>query len=484
MDIFSDILTENGEWTVISMLFMGIFIVFLAIYLYIKSRNTFAMQAYVLLFSLLFAWKASGILMVLLPTSAIMSWLLTENIRQSRGRERKLWLTFTIIAELAPLLYFKYSNFFIDILNDMTQSNFSPLSLVLPVGISFYTFQTVSYTVDVYRRRFNMRATLLEYLFYISFFPLLMAGPITRAGTLIPQLRKGKEENSDGTLAYTGLWLLMLGVMKKVVVADYLAQFNDWIFESPTTYSGFENLMGVLGYTLQIYCDFSGYTDISIGMAALMGIKLRENFRTPYQAVNVTEFWHRWHIALSTWFRDYLYIPLGGNRCGKVRTLLNNFITMVAAGLWHGASMMFVIWGALHGAALVIHKLCRCSMERLGDAWFVRLLSWGITFAFICFTWVFFRSPSMEVATTILRQIATDFDISYLIPFLKTRPLWSLILITGFAFHAIKKRHHDWLKQRFIDSPWAVKLLLMIIVAQLVINMSQNSVRPFIYAQF
>lgn len=487
----SNIFAQDTSWSIVTIPFMVTFVVFLAIYLCLRQRHKTVMMAYVVAFSLFFAWKASGVLMLLLPASAIASWLLTENIRQSKGRERRAWLTVAVIVEIAPLLYYKYTNFLIDILNDITQSNFSPLALILPVGISFYTFQTVSYSIDVYRRRFNLRATLPEYLFYITFFPLLMAGPITRAGTLIPQLRdigrNGSADNDEtlsDTLAYTGLWLIMLGMLKKVLIADYIAQYNDWIFDNPTGYSGFENLMGVFGYTLQIYCDFSGYSDMSMGLASLMGLRLRENFRSPYQSLNVTEFWHRWHIALSTWFRDYLYIPLGGNRCGKARTMLNNLVTMLVAGLWHGASMMFVIWGAMHGAALVVHKLCKSRLDNIEDTWYSRIASWTVTFIFLCTTWVFFRADSMDAACAVFRQIGTDFSISYLVPFVRTRPVWTLIVIAGFASHAIRQSSIGTLKEKFISSHWTVKLLIMLIVAQLAVNISQDSVRPFIYAQF
>ena len=309
-----------------------------------------------------------------------------------------------------------------------------------------------------------------------------MAGPITRAETLIPQL-KHRYHITD-TQVYTGLWLIMVGLVKKALIADYIAQYNNWIFDDPTAYSGFENLMGVMGYSLQIFCDFSGYSDISIGIAMLMGYELKENFRYPYQSLNLQEFWHRWHISLSTWFRDYLYIPLGGNRKGKLRTYFNNFISMVVAGLWHGASWMFFFWGVLHGIGLVVHKFCRQWLDKIENTWYVKFVAWAITYSYVMFTWVFFRSPNLHTAFEIIKKVFTDFSWAYLVPFVETRTAWVVFVALGMGLHAIRERHTERLKQRFIDSPITLKVILLFIVLQLVINFRLNDIQPFIYAQF
>ena len=276
----------------------------------------------------------------------------------------------------------------------------------------------------------------------------------------------------------------MSGLLKKALIADYIAQYNNWIFNDPTAYSGFENLMGVVGYTLQIYCDFSGYSDISIGIALLLGITLRENFRYPYQSLNLQEFWHRWHISLSTWFRDYVYIPLGGNRKGTVRTYVNNFVTMLVAGLWHGASWMFVIWGGLHGLGLVVHKFCKRWLERIPDTWYVKCLSWTLTFAYVALAWTFFRSRDLSTALTILGRIFQDVSLAYLAPFVETRLTWTLFVVAGLILHGVRERHVDKLRQLYIDSPWTLKLILLFIVLQIVINYRLSDIQPFIYAQF
>ena len=472
----------DSTWSFVSLPFAVVFMLFFAIYIALRRHFKALTLGYVVVFSLFFAYKANGVLMLLLPTTALLSYYMTRRMNSEEGRARLYWMWATVALDLLPLLYYKYTNFFIEIVRELISSNLSPLAILLPVGISFYTFQAISYTVDVYKRRFTMEVSLLEYFFFLTFFPLLMAGPITRAEVLIPQI-KHRRHITDKQV-YTGLWLVMSGLVKKALIADYIAQYNNWIFNDPTAYSGFENLMGVVGYTLQIYCDFSGYSDISIGIALLLGITLRENFRYPYQSLNLQEFWHRWHISLSTWFRDYVYIPLGGNRKGTVRTYVNNFITMLVAGLWHGASWMFVIWGGLHGLGLIVHKFCKRWLERIPDYWYVKCVSWTLTFAYVALAWTFFRSRDLSTAMTILGRIFQDFSPSYLVPFVETRLTWTLFVVLGFLLHGVRERHVDKMRQLYIDSPWTLKLILLFIVLQIVINYRLSDIQPFIYAQF
>ena len=335
--------------------FALLFIFFLAIYTLLKSYSRTAMMMYVICFSLFFAYKVNGMVMWMLPLTACINYAVTQEMRLHEGKARKALLTFVVLVDLALLCYFKYTNFIIgDVVNEMFSTNFSLQSIALPVGISFYTFQAISYAVDTYKRKFDMEVTLLEYCFYLTFFPLLMAGPITRAANLIPRLKRNEQASSR--MLWTGLFLIMLGLVKKNMLSDYIAQFNNWVFDAPQTFSGFENLAALFGYPVQIFLDFSGYSDMSIGVAAILGFYLPDNFYFPYRSLSVTEFWRRWHISLSFWFRDYVYIPLGGNRKGKVRMYFNNFLTMLVAGLWHGSSWMFVIWGALHGFGLVVQS--------------------------------------------------------------------------------------------------------------------------------
>lgn len=465
--------------------FLLTFIVFYAVYIAVSRGRRSVMMAYVVAFSLFFAYKINGWMMLLLPATVLVTWLMTERMRRCEVRKRrKAWATVTILTALAPLLYFKYMNFGIATLNGILASNFALMDIFLPAGISFYTFQAISYIVDSYKGRFNDSASLLEYSFFLTFFPLLLAGPITRAETLIPQLKHKKDRPADRGMIYSGLFLIILGMLKKGLVADYIAQYNNWIFEDPAGFSGFENALGVLGYGLQIYCDFSGYSDISIGLAALMGFRLLENFNSPYQAVNLSEFWHRWHIALSTWFRDYIYIPLGGNSKGRFRTYLNNMATMLFAGLWHGASWMFVIWGAIHGVGLVVHKMCKPWLDRLPETWYVKFGAWLLTFCYVTFAWVFFRATSLDSAWLIIERIATDFDPAYFVPFCRARPVWMLFAVTAYALHAIRRGGYERLRLWFVGTPWVVKLIIFLVAAQLIINFRTANVQPFIYAQF
>ena len=477
--------TQDKSWSLCTLAFMASFLVFFAIYIGLNRYRQPWTKAYVIAFSLFFAYKANGILMLLLPITAISSWYLTRfMMRLKRGKIRRSGLAIVILAELTPLLYYKYTNFTLEILHEILHSNFSPEKMLLPVGISFFTFQAISYTVDVYKGRYPKTAELTDYAFYLTFFPLLIAGPITRAEVLLPQVGRPREDIDSG-LVYKGLWLIICGMVKKALIADYIAQYNNIVFDAPAVQSGFGDLMGVLGFSVQIYCDFSGYSDLAIGVAALMGYELKDNFNFPYQSLNLTEFWHRWHISLSTWFRDYLYIPLGGNRKGALRTYLNSLLAMIVAGLWHGASWMFVAWGVLHGIGLVVHKLCKNNgLDRIPDNTAVKAISWCLTFGYVTFAWIFFRSRDMATATTLMTNILQTTSLSDAYIFLMEYPLWFIVVLISLELHSIRGNDYSWLQDRFVHAPWLVKLGIFALVLQLAINFSQHSIQPFIYTQF
>lgn len=459
-------------------------VAFLAIYTLVKRASRTAMMLYVVAFNLYFAYRLNGSVMWLLPATACFNYALTQEMALREGRTRKLLLATVVVADLAVLAYFKYATFILnDVIGLMLRTNFSLGSIVLPVGISFYTFQGISHAVDVYRRRFTMNTTLLEYFFYLTFFPLLLAGPITRAENLIPRLRRNRQASSR--MVWSGLWLIMLGLVKKNMVSDYIGQFTTWVFDAPQTFSGFENMAALLGYPVQIYFDFSGYSDMSIGAAAILGFWLPDNFRFPYRALSLTDFWRRWHISLSTWFRDYLYIPLGGNRKGTLRMYANNFITMLVAGLWHGASWMFIIWGALHGFGLCVHKFfSRQLRTTIPSTLWGNTLSWLITYVYVCFAWSFFRSQSLTQLGTMYNKITADFSWAYLSPFVYARPLWTVCLIGAMLTYLIPERTYTRLQLRFITLPWLAKFLLFIVCVQLAIEVAQEDVQPFIYGAF
>lgn len=459
-------------------------VAFLAIYTLVKRASRTAMMLYVVAFNLYFAYRLNGSVMWLLPATACFNYALTQEMALREGRTRKLLLATVVVADLAVLAYFKYATFILnDVIGLMLRTNFSLGSIVLPVGISFYTFQGISHAVDVYRRRFTMNTTLLEYFFYLTFFPLLLAGPITRAENLIPRLRRNQQASSR--MVWSGLWLIMLGLVKKNMVSDYIGQFTTWVFDAPQTFSGFENMAALLGYPVQIYFDFSGYSDMSIGAAAILGFWLPDNFLFPYRALSLTDFWRRWHISLSTWFRDYLYIPLGGNRKGTLRMYANNFITMLVAGLWHGASWMFVIWGALHGFGLCVHKFFSRQLRiTIPSTLWGNTLSWLITYVYVCFAWSFFRSQSLTQLGTMYEKIVVDFSWAYLSPFVYARPLWTVCLIGAMLTYLVPERTYTRLQLRFITLPWLAKFLLFIVCVQLAIEVAQEDVQPFIYGAF
>src|SRR5260370_15993443 len=274
------------------------------------------------------------------------------------------------------------------------------LKLVLPLGISFYTFETISYIVDVYQGRTRAVRSLLDYALYIMFFPHLVAGPIVRPRDFLPQLRC--EKHFSWTRMQLGVQLFLLGLFKKAVIADYLATIADPIFKSPSLYGTSAVWLGVLAYAGQIYCDFSGYSDMAVGVAHTLGFKLPCNFRAPYLAANITDFWRRWHISLSTWLRDYLYVPLGGNRNGTWATYRNLLLTMLLGGLWHGANWTFVAWGLYHGVLLALHRAWPC--KELGGGW-RRPVATAATFLLVCVGWVFFRAQSFTDAGTVLTRM-------------------------------------------------------------------------------
>lgn len=462
--------------------FWALFLLFMPIYGLLRNR-LWQMLAFVVAFSFYFYYKSSGWFVLLLAGTSLVDWSVSRFMWGTEVRWRRRLLTaVSIVLSLGVLGYFKYANFFLWNWNMMVEGNFQPLDIILPVGISFYTFQSISYVVDVYKKRVAPTATWLEYVFFLSFFPALVAGPIVRADYFIPQIRSGYR--SDHNELYTGLWLILTGVLKKAVIADYISQYNDLIFANPTGYSGFESLMGVVGYTMQIYCDFSGYSDMAIGLALIMGFKLSPNFNFPYKSTNLSAFWRRWHISLSSWLRDYVYIPLGGNRRGTLRTYVNNFLTMLIGGLWHGAAWKFVFWGAMHGVGLAVHKATLPLTRRLPNRWWVKAMCWAATMLYVSLLWVFFRADSWLDSWLIIKNIFTNFSLDYLVPFVSVRYVWLVMMAVIITLHALPTRWVDRVGTLFVKSWWGVKLLVFLVVVQLVLEFAGEDVSPFIYFQF
>ncbi|MEZ4994665.1 MAG: MBOAT family O-acyltransferase [Saprospiraceae bacterium] len=371
--------------------FFLLFLIAYGIFLLLRKR-IFARTLYLFLFSIYFYYLSSGVYFWLLLVSTLINFGIGHALhRETSDGSRKLLITLSVIYNLGVLAYFKYTNFFIGTVNELGGTTWSFRHIFLPVGISFYTFQVMSYTIDIYRRKISSLSegvadfrewcrALIDFGFFVSFFPQLVAGPIVRAADFIPQIRQPLQLNRDQM--GQAFLLIIGGLFKKAVISDYISvNFVDRVFDNPGLYSGLENLLAAYGYAVQIYCDFSGYSDMAIGLALLMGFRLPENFRTPYQSATIQDFWRRWHISLSSWLRDYLYISLGGNRKGKVLTYVNLMITMLLGGLWHGASWVFVIWGGLHGLALAVDRLFSETRQwlskpvvRIGGIWLLILL--------------------------------------------------------------------------------------------------------------
>jgi D-alanyl-lipoteichoic acid acyltransferase DltB (MBOAT superfamily) len=355
--------------------------------------------------------------------------------------------------------------------------------ILLPVGISFYTFQSMSYIIDIYRRELKPTNNILDYMFFVSFFPQLVAGPIVRASEFIPQIYKRLNLTREDVNA--ALFLIIGGLIKKTVISDYISlNFVDRVFDAPNSYTAFENLMASYGYTIQIYCDFSGYSDMAIGIALLMGFRLSVNFRTPYQSASITEFWKRWHISLSTWLRDYLYISLGGNRKGKLRMYFNLFLTMLLGGLWHGASWKFVIWGVLHGTALVVERFFKdyIKLPKNKITWIISII---LTFHFVVFCWIFFRAKDFTTAFEVIGNISQlKFHPEEWITIIMGYKNVFLVMLIGYLWHFLPSKIIGFLRSAFDRSPIVVKALVLSLAYWVVYATATSGPQPFIYFQF
>ena len=424
----------------------------------------------------------------ILVASTLIDFLLGRTLLAS-GQEprRRLGLWLSIISNLGILFFFKYYNFFQDSLVMLGASvgiTVTPArhAWLLPVGISFYTFQTLSYSVDVYRRQLAPERHLGRFALYVSFFPQLVAGPIERASALLPQLQAPLARPSHLALM-RGMSQVLLGFFKKVVVADTLAIQVDSIYNNHEMQSGPALVLATVLFAFQIYCDFSGYTDIAIGVARMLGYDLMENFRLPYFSKSVTEFWQRWHISLGTWLRDYLYIPLGGNRHGAWNTYRNLMLTMLLGGLWHGASWNFVIWGGLNGGALALERALRNGwITTITGGWMKKLLGVADTFVFICITWVFFRSQTLEQAWSILGRMST-FSGALSIQDRSVLANILIVLPLLLSFEFLLQRRMD-VHQRFAQGPLLMQLTVTVIIVLLIALFGVSAGSQFIYFQF
>lgn len=468
-------------------LFLFLFCAFLIAYRLLLRHNT-ARMIFVILFSLYFYYKSSGWYLLCLLFVAVSDYFIGRRLGKStHPTVRKLYVAASVLINMGMLCYFKYTTLIVDTINAFLSHPIALWDIALPVGISFFTFRSVSYIVDIYRHKLQPTNNLLHYLFFLSFFPPLVAGPVVRATELLPQIGRRPEVSRE--MFAEGLFLIMCGIFKKVVISDYISiNFVDRIFDAPALYTGLENLLGIYGYTLQIYCDFSGYSDMAIGIALLLGFRFPINFDSPYQSGSITEFWRRWHITLSSWLRDYLYISLGGNRVPIWRNYFNLFITMVIGGLWHGASWLFILWGAWHGLMLVLHKLYRRLVPpREHGAVASQLLHIGnviLTFHVVAIGWVFFRADSLTIVGEMATQIFTQFHPEVFMQFVAGYPYVTLAIVIGYLLHYAPREWTLSIQRTLEFTPLVAKAIIFALFIYIVLQVRSSEVVPFIYLQF
>ena len=411
-----------------------------------------------------------------------LAWFCAKQIYQNRAK--KFFTAIGVVFPLVILGVFKYFNFFVSSFAALFgEQSSAVLNIILPVGISFYTFQSMSYTIDVLRGVIPSHS-FSDVALYISFFPQLVAGPIVKAADFMPQLKSNHPLKLEDFKK--GIQIFMFGMFKKIVIADNLSVFVDDVFAKPLAFSSYSIILAVISYSIQIYCDFSGYSDMAIGVAKCFGYNFRANFNMPYISKNVTEFWKRWHISLSAWLQEYLYIPLGGNRKGIVRTYINLLLTMILGGLWHGANYTFIFWGLLHGVALCTHKLYLKLRKGSQQTAVGSVLSSLLTYAFVCICWVFFRADNFGTAIDVLTKL---FVWSNGITQIFSWAIFSIIVCLIATVVAIVKGKKSNAKiisgfYPLVDLTKFGGLFLFLLEIMLIIMLAYTNANPFIYFQF
>ncbi len=451
---------------------LGFFAIVFAIYYMIPQKFRWGVLLAASAFFYLFAdWKMIGLIAVSIGFSYYVGLKLEQSLK------KKSWMVVGIAVLVSILMIFKYFNFFAEAVAKLLGSESMLFQLVMPLGISYYTFKMISYLADVYLGKMEAEKHFGYYALYISFFPQILCGPIERANLFLVQLKDGCKY--EDKLAAEGLERIIIGMFKKLAIADRLALYVGTVFAAPTDYPGLASLMAVCFYSVQIYCDFSGYSDMAIGMAQLLGIRTRENFNYPYFSRSIKEFWSRWHISLSSWLRDYIYIPLGGNRKGKLRKNLNTLAVFLVSGIWHGSTVNFVIWGGLHGLWNMI-SMPKKENEPVGK----QILQILLTFGGVTFTWIFFRAKDLATAVTMLKHMVLDFGISLdsiiasLLPFTgdNTCAAHFLIICLLILFQAVFEWRRT--KGKGTSKGW---IAAMLAITLLLGNFGSSS---FLYGQF
>jgi len=475
--------------------FFWFFTAFAAIYTLFSRKKNLRLTV-LIIFSLYFYYKASGTFVLLLIGLAAAEYAIVTFISRSGSRKSKLfWLWTSVVINLGSLLYFKYFNFFLKTFGSLASSDFTLTEIILPIGISFFTFQKLGYTINVYKGTSPAVRNFLEYISFVCFFPVLEAGPILRGSTYFPQIKETPViRNEDLGRA---VFLIISGLIKKSIISDYIGiNFVDRIFDNPALYSGFENLAAMLGYTLQIYCDFSGYSDIAIGIALLIGIKIPANFRSPYKSLSIKEFWQRWHISLSFWFRDFLFLPVAYSITRKLKNQkflgikpenwsyhIGMFLTMTLCGFWHGASFTFIVWGMLHGLGISIERIVKKPMKFKSNK-LSKFAGWLITFIFVSSLWVIFRANSFDTALSVFRQIFVQFNFSVIPGIIAGYKMVFILIFAGYLIHLVPDKAEKFMENFVIKSPFAMKVAYFVIAVWLISQMKFTQLVPFIYFNF
>lgn len=463
--------------------FFLFFFLFVLIFHRFFINNKTAKVIFLTAASVYFYYKSSGNFFILVIISSLIDYYAAKYIHAAESvKTKKTLLIISLISNLGILGYFKYTNFFIGNINGIFSANFDMMDIFLPVGVSFFTFQSMSYTIDVYRGQLDPEKRFIDFLFFVSFFPQLVAGPIVRASDFLPQINN-KFELTKADMG-RAMFLILGGLFKKAIIADYISiNFVDRIFDWPSRYTGIENLLGLYGYAMQLYCDFSGYSDMAIGLALLMGFKLPDNFNAPYKSSTITEVWKRWHISLSTWLKDYLYIPLGGNQKGKKRTYINLLLTMLLGGLWHGAAWNFVIWGGIHGSALAVERFFNIP-QWVKKSKLRQFLGALITFHIWTFSLLFFRSQSVQHGLDMINQIVNYFNPAVFLQFIDGYALVFALMVIGYLIHFLPKKFEYKIELILGRTPLIGQAVLLAIIVWFVAQFKSSDIQPFIYFQF
>jgi D-alanyl-lipoteichoic acid acyltransferase DltB (MBOAT superfamily) len=474
-----------------SSLFLFLFFALLLLYrLFYKSKPA---RIYLLIiFSIFFYYKASGIYFLFLFVVSFSNYFMGKWIGggQSRSRRLSLFLV-SILLNIGLLIYFKYTNFFIQIINDVRDSHIAPLDIFLPLGISFITFKALSYVIEIYLKNIEPVKSITDFTLFIFYFPTVQLGPIERASNFLPQVEE--DINITNEMIGTAVFLIMSGLIKKVVIADYIGiNFVDRVFEVPLRFTGVENLIAAYAYTLQLYTDFSGYTDMAMGISLLFGYRLTDNFNVPFKAVSIADFWRRWHITLSSWCLDYIFKPLqikfrGLDLLGNALAL---FITFLVIGLWHGPSWTYIAFGAIHGTYYVFSIFTKKLRKKfykktnLTNSKTVKFFQWFFTFQLVVFAFIVFRSQSLPMAADMLNQMINFFHGEVFMQFVAGYKLIFCLIIGGYLVHFLPEVFKDKARLFVINASLYAKVAMLVVVIWIVVQFRFADLQPFLYFKF